>query len=176
MLTASPAFASGGPFLSLHNTNFVVMISFLVFVAILLWAKVPAKIGAMLDARADQIKAELAEAKALREEARALLSSYEKKQKEVQEQSERIVAAAKEEALNAAKQAKEDLKASIDRRVAAAEDQIASSEAGALRQVREKAVTVAIAAATEILAKQITAESASASIDAAIEQVDAKLH
>lgn len=176
MLTASPAFAAGGPFLSLHNTNFVVMISFLVFVAILLWAKVPAKIGAMLDARANQIKAELAEAKALREEARALLSSYEKKQKEVQEQSERIVAAAKEEALNAAKQAKEDLKASIDRRVAAAEDQIASAEAGALRQVREKAVTVAIAAATEILAKQTTAESSSASIDAAIEQVEAKLH
>lgn len=176
MLTASPAFASGGPFLSLHNTNFVVMISFLVFVAILLWAKVPAKIGAMLDARANQIKAELAEAKALREEARALLSSYEKKQKEVQEQSERIVAAAKDEALNAAKQAKEDLKASIARRVAAAEDQISSAEASALRQVREKAVTVAIAAATEILAKQITAESASASIDAAIEQVDAKLH
>ena len=175
-MTASPAFASGGPFLSLHNTNFVVMISFLVFVAILLWAKVPAKIGAMLDARADQIKAELAEAKALREEARALLSSYEKKQKEVQEQSERIVAAAKDEALNAAKQAKEDLKASIARRVAAAEDQISSAEASALRQVREKAVTVAIAAATEILAKQITAESASASIDAAIEQVDAKLH
>lgn len=176
MLTASPAFAAGGPFLSLHNTNFVVLISFLVFVAILLWAKVPAKIGAMLDARANQIKAELAEAKALREEARALLSSYEKKQKEVQEQSERIVAAAKDEALNAAKQAKEDLKASIARRVAAAEDQIASAEASALRQVREKAVTVAIAAATEILAKQTTAEAASASIDAAIAQVEAKLH
>ena len=37
-LTASPAMAASGPFLSLHNTNFVVMISFLVFVAILLWA------------------------------------------------------------------------------------------------------------------------------------------
>lgn len=176
MLTASPAFASSGPFLTLRNTNFVVMLSFLVFVAILLWAKVPAKIGAMLDARANQIKAELAEAKALREEARALLSSYEKKQKEVQEQSERIVASAKEEALNAAKQAKEDLKASIARRVAAAEDQIASAEAGALRQVREKAVTVAIAAATDILAKQTTADAASASIDEAIAQVEAKLH
>ena len=123
-----------------------------------------------------QIKADLDEARALRDEAKELLASYERKQQEVQEQSERIVAAAKDEALNAAKQAKEDLKASIARRVAAAEDQISSAEASALRQVREKAVTVAIAAATEILAKQITAESASASIDAAIEQVDAKLH
>jgi len=176
LVAANPAFASGGPFLSLRNTNFVVLLAFLVFVAILLWAKVPAKLGAMLDARANQIKAELAEAKSLRDEARALLASYEKKQKEVQEQSERIVAAAKDEALAAAKQAKEDLKTSIARRLAAAEDQIASAEAGALRQVREKAVAVAVAAAADVLAKQSSAEAASASIDDAIAQVEAKLH
>lgn len=176
MLSASPAFAAGGPFFSLRNTNFVVLLAFLVFVGILLWAKVPGKMGSALDGRAAQIKAELDEAKALREEARALLSSYDKKQKEVQEQSERIVAAAKEEAMAAAAQAKQDLKQSIARRLAAAEDQIASAEASALRQVREKAVQVAIAAAAEVLAKQSTAEDAAASIDAAIKQVEAKLH
>jgi F-type H+-transporting ATPase subunit b len=130
----------------------------------------------MLDARANQIKAELAEARALREEARALLSSYEKKQKEVQEQSDRIVAAAKDEAMAAAKLAKDDLKVSIARRLAAAEDQIASAEASALRQVRERAVSVAVAAAAEVLAKQSSAETAAASIDEAIAQVEAKLH
>ncbi len=176
LLIASPAFAAGGPLFSLRNTNFVVFIAFVLFIGILIWAKVPAKLGGMLDARADQIKAELAEAKALREEARALLSSYERKQKEVQEQSERIVASAKEEAMAAAKQAKEDLKVSIARRLAAAEDQIASAEAGAIRQVREKAVSVAIAAAADVLAKQSSAESAAASIDDAIAQVQAKLH
>lgn len=176
LLIASPAFAAGGPLFSLRNTNFVVFIAFALFIGILIWAKVPAKLGGMLDARADQIKAELAEAKALREEARALLSSYERKQKEVQEQSERIVASAKEEAMAAAKQAKEDLKVSIARRLAAAEDQIASAEAGAIRQVREKAVSVAIAAAADVLAKQSSAESAAASIDDAIAQVQAKLH
>lgn len=176
LLAASPAFAAGGPFFSLRNTNFVVLIAFLVFLGILLWAKVPAKLGGMLDARAAQIKAELAEAKSLREEARALLSSYERKQKEVQEQSERIVASAKEEAMAAAKQAKEDLKVSIARRLAAAEDQIASAEASALRQVREKAISVAVAAAAEVLAKQSSAETAAASIDDAIAQVEAKLH
>lgn len=176
MLSASPAFAAGGPFFSLWNSNFVVLLAFLVFVGILLWAKVPAKLGAALDGRAAQIKAELDEARALREEARALLSSYERKQKEVIEQSERIVANAKDEAMAAAAQAKEDLKLSITRRLAAAEEQIASAEAGALRQVREKAVAVAVAAAAEVLAKQSSAEAAAASIDEAIAQVDAKLH
>lgn len=181
LAAAGPAMASTkNPFVaefwSLHNTDFVVLIAFLIFVGILVKAKVPAKLGAMLDARSAQIKAELDEAKALREEARTLLASYEKKQKEVLEQSERIVATAREEAMAAAAQAKEDLKDSIARRLAAADEQIASAEAGALRAVRERAIQVAVAAAGSVLSKQATAESAAASIDAAIGQVEAKMH
>ncbi len=176
-LTASPAMAaSGKPFFSLMNTDFIVTIGFIVFVGIILYYKVPAKITGLLDARAAQIKAELEEARALRDEAKALLASYERKQKEVQEQSDRIVANAKDEAMTAAAQAKADLQASIARRMAAAEDQIASAEASAIRAVREQAIAVAVAAAGDVLAKQMTAEGASASIDAAIAQVEAKLH
>jgi F-type H+-transporting ATPase subunit b len=176
-LVASPAFAAAGkPFFSLSNTDFVVSIGFVVFIGILLRYKVPGKIIGMLDARAAQIKSELEEARSLRDEAKALLASYEKKQKDVQEQSERIVASAKDEAMAAAAQAKADLKTAIARRLAAAEDQIASAEAGAIRAVREQAISVAVAAAGDILAKQMTAEGAAASIDSAIAQVDAKLH
>lgn len=175
-LLATPAVAATGPFVSLGNSNFIVLLAFILFVAILLFAKVPSKLGAMLDARADTIKTELADARALREEAQQILASYERKSKEMLGQSERIVIAAKEEAQAAAAQAKEDLKVSIARRLAAAEERIASAEAGAVREVRERAVDVAIAAAAEVLAKQSTAETAAASIDAAIEQVAAKLH
>lgn len=98
-LLASPALAeTEEAFFSLKNTEFIVLLAFLLFVAILLWQKVPAKLGAMLDARATQIKADLDQARALREEAKVLLASYEKKQKEVLAQSERIIASAKEEA------------------------------------------------------------------------------
>jgi F-type H+-transporting ATPase subunit b len=175
-LAASPALAADGPFISLRNTNFVVLLAFLVFVGILGWKKVPALIGGLLDKRADQIKADLDEARALREEARALLVSYEKKQKDVAEQSARIIASAKEEAEVAAAAAKSDLAASITRRLAAATDQIASAEAAAIATVRNQAISVAVAAAGEVLAKQSTAASAAASIDAAIAVVDAKFH
>lgn len=177
VLPASPAFAAGDkPFFSLANTDFVVTIGFLVFIGILLYFKVPALVTGMLDKRAVQIKAELDEARALREEAKALLSSFERKQKEVKDQADAIVAAAKVESEAAAAQAQADLKASIARRLAAAEEQIAAAEAGAVREVREAAVSVAVAAAGEVLAKQMTAEAATASIDAAIKQVEAKLH
>jgi F-type H+-transporting ATPase subunit b len=140
------------------------------------YLKVPGKITGMLDARAVAIKAEIDEARSLREEAKSILATYERRQKEVQEQAERIVSSAREEALVAAEQAKAELKRSIARRLAAATDQIASAEAAAIRQVREQAVNVAIAAAGDVLAKQMTAEAASASIDSAIAQVEARMH
>ena len=73
-------------------------------------------------------------------------------------------------------EAKEELKASITRRLAAAEDRIASAEAAALRAVREQAVSVAVAAAGDLLTKQMTAEGADAMIEASIKEVGERLH
>ena len=80
-LSASPALAASGPFFSLHNTDFVVTLAILLFVAVVVYFKVPATLGAILDKRAAGIRAELEEAKALRDEAHALLASYEKRQR-----------------------------------------------------------------------------------------------
>lgn len=176
MVTAQPALAASGPFFSLGNTNFIVLLGFLLFIAVLFYFGVPGILGGLLDKRAEGIRDELDEAKALREEAQALLASYERKQKEVQEQADRIVEAAKKDAAIAAEQAKEDLKASIARRLAAAEDQIASAEAGAIKEVRDTAVGVAIAAANDVIAGQMTAKDATALINDSIDEVAAKLH
>ena len=93
---ASPALAASGPFFSLHNTDFVVTVAFIGFVALVLYLGVPKMLGKILDARADGIRLELEEARSLHEEAKALLASYEKKQAEVQAQADRIVEAARE--------------------------------------------------------------------------------
>ena len=173
---ATPAFAAKGPFFSLANTDFVVLISFLLFLGVLFYFKVPGIIGGMLDKRAEQIKADLDEARALREEAQTILATYERKQKDVQAQADKIVAAAKEEAARAAEQAKQDLQSSIARRVAAAEDQIVSAQAAAVREVRDQAITVAVSTAREVIAKGLTAQKSNALIEDAIKDVDAKLH
>ncbi len=173
---ASPVMAASGPFFSLKNTNFIVLIAFILFFAVLYYFKVPSLIVGMLDKRATGIESELEEARSLREEAQTLLASYERKQKEVQEQASRIVSAAKEEANVAAEQAKADLAKSITRRLAAAEDQIESAKTAAIRDVRDQAVVVAVAAARDVIAKQMTAAEGNALIDAAIAEVEAKLH
>lgn len=173
---ASPALAASGPFFSLSNTNFVVLLAFLLFIGVLVYFKVPPLLGGMLDKRAEGIQSELDEARALREEAQTLLASYERKQKDVQDQADRIVATARNDAALAADKAKDDLQKSITRRLAAAEDQIASAQASAVKEVRDQAISIAVAASKEVIAKQMTAADGNKLIDAAIAEVDTKLH
>ncbi len=176
LFSASPVFASKDGLFSLNNTDFVVSIAFVLFIGVLVYLGVPKLVGKMLDDRADAIKTEIDEARALQEEAKTILASYERKRKEVAEQSEGIIASAKEEAQLAADAAKEALKATIARRLQAATDQIQSAQDAAVREVKDKAVTIAIAVAGDVIASNMAAKDENALIDAAIKDVGVKLH
>ncbi len=174
---ASPALAAGGaPFFSFRNTDFVVTIGFIIFIGILLYFRIPGIVGGLLDKRAEGIRAELEEARKLREEAQSILASYERKLKEVKDQAAQIVEAAQEEAELSAKEAREALKDTIARRMQAAEEQIASARAAAVREVRDQAATVAVAAARDVLAKQMDATKANKLIEEGIKEAAERLH
>ncbi|MEO1677672.1 MAG: F0F1 ATP synthase subunit B [Pseudomonadota bacterium] len=173
---ATPAMAASGPFFSLSNTDFIVSIAFLVFVGVLIYFKVPGMLAGLLDKRSETIRTELDNARRLREEAQTILAEFERKQKDVQEEAGRIVAQAKRDAEEAADQARKDLDASIARRIRTAEDQIASAEENAVREVRDRAVQIAVAAAGDVIAKGMTPADANALIEDSLATVDAKLH
>ena len=172
----APALAATGPFFSLNNTNFVVLLGFLVFVGIVLYYKVPSTLLKMLDNRAAGIKSDLAEARELREEAQTLLASYERKQKEVQDQANRIITSAREDAKVQAEESRKELDRSVERRLAAAKDQIAQAEEDAKRRVRNEAVEVAVAAARQVLSEQMDATRSATLVDQSIDTVGRKLH
>ncbi|TWI37072.1 F0F1 ATP synthase subunit B [Paracoccus sulfuroxidans] len=176
LLGATPALAASGPFFSFRNTDFVVLLAFIAFVLVLLYFRVPGIIGGLLDKRAEGIRNDLAEARRLREEAQEIYASYERRQREVKGQADDIVANAKREATAEAEKAKRALDESIKRRLQAAEEQIASAETGAIRAVRDRAIQVAVSAATEILGKQVSGNDRSATIDKAIDEVATRLN
>jgi F-type H+-transporting ATPase subunit b len=160
----------------LNNTDIVVAIGFLIFVGVLIYFGVPRLLTTRLDARAAQISADIAEAKSLREEAEVLLKGYERKQKEVAGQAEAIVAAARREAEQAAEQAKADIGKSVARRLQAATEQIAAAEQAAVREIRDRAAALAVAAAGDVIRASMGGEQADAMVEAAIREVGAKLH
>src|SRR5258708_1366272 len=79
----------------LANPEFWIAIGFVAVLVIFVRAGVPKMVGTMLDARAAAIKAELDEARRLREEAADLLASYMAKAASAEKEAEAIVAEAK---------------------------------------------------------------------------------
>ena len=80
------------------DATFWALVGLIIFLGIVVYAKVPGMIAGALDKRADQIRNELEEAKRLREEAQQLLAEYQRKRKEAEQEASDIVAAAKRDA------------------------------------------------------------------------------
>jgi F-type H+-transporting ATPase subunit b len=86
----------------------------------------------MLDDRIKKIETDLAEAEALRAEAKALLEDYARRREEAEKEAEDIVTAAREEAFRLTAEAKSSLEAMVARREKAVADKIAQAEAQAV--------------------------------------------
>ncbi len=133
-----------------------VFLATVIFLAALVYFGVHKKIGGALDARADNIRAELDEARRLREEAQALLASFQRKQKEAEEQADQIVQQARKDAEAMAAQSRADLAERLERRAAQAEAKIANAEAQAMAEVKSRAADMAVNAAEKILRSKMT--------------------
>jgi len=152
-----------------------VFIAVVLFFAFLAYFGVHKKIAGALDARSESIRNELDEARRLREEAQALLASYQRKQKEAEEQAEEIVKQARSDAENMAVQARKDLSERLDRRAAQAEAKIANAEAQAMGEVKAKAADLALDTAETLLRTKLSAADKSKLIQEGIKQMGATL-
>lgn len=159
----------------LGDPEFWVAVAFVLFIGVLFktgWGK----IAAGLDARAERIKAEIDEARRLREEAQALLAAYQRKQREALAEAGDIVAAARDEAARLKAEAARALEEMVARRTQQAIDKIARAEAQALEDVRNAAADVAVAAAEKLIQSHLDAPKAQALVDQTIADVGRKLH
>ena len=158
------------------SPDFWVLISFLMFIGLLVYFKVPGMVAGLLDKRAADIAAELDEARRLREEAQQLLASYQRKQRDAMKEAEDIVAQAKVEAENLAKEIRANMELQVERRTKLAEDKIAQAESQALSEVRATAAEVAIGAARKVIADKVTATEDEKLVERSIADLASKLH
>lgn len=150
-----------------------VFIAVVLFFVLLAYFGVHKKIAEALDKRSAAIKAELEEARRLREEAQALLASFQRQQKEAEAQAEEIVRQARADAESMATQARADLAERIERRAAQAEAKIANAETQAMNDVKAKAADLALDTAEEIIRTKLTAKDKGALIQDGIKQMGA---
>lgn len=160
----------------IYNASFWVGLCFFLFLGLLVYKKVPGLIAQSLDKRADAIRQELDEAQRLREEASAMLADYERKQRDAEKEAAAIVKQAQSDSEALAKETRENLKATLERRAKVAEEKIARAEEQAINDVRASAVRVAIAAAEQIIDKKMTPAASKKLVDESIKSVKSRLN
>jgi F-type H+-transporting ATPase subunit b len=153
-----------------------VAIAFVIFLGLLAYLGVHRKLVGALDQRRSRIKAELDEARRLKNEAQALLAEYQRKQHEAEREAEAIIASARTEAERLAAEAKSKMEDFVARRTKMAETKIAQAEAQALADVRSAAADAAVAAATKILGSTAKGQVADDLIARGIADVKQKLN
>jgi F-type H+-transporting ATPase subunit b len=158
------------------DATFWATIALLIFLAIVIYYKVPGMISGQLDQRAGKIQNELDEARRLREEAQQLLADYQRKRKEAEAEAQGIVDAAKREAKALAADAKVKTEEYVTRRTAFAEQKIAQAERDAIAEVRGSAVEIAVEAARKVLGDKIDAQAAGKLFAQSIDAVKSKLN
>jgi F-type H+-transporting ATPase subunit b len=160
----------------LEDATFWALVGLILFFALIIYMKVPGKLTAALDNRAETIRTELEQARKLREEAQALLAEYQRKAREAEAEVEEIIDQARREAEAFGAEAKKRVEDYVVSRTKMAEGKIAQAEAQAIREVRSLSADVAIGAAQRILSARARGAAAEGLIKQAIDDVKAKLH
>lgn len=160
----------------LEDPTFWALVGLVLFFALLVYMKVPGMLGGALDNRAEAIRSELDQAKALRADAEALLADYKRRAAEAEGEAASIVAQAKREAEALTVEAKRRMEEYVESRTRLAEQKIAQAEQQAVQEVRALSADVAVAAAEKLLVARVKGDAAAALIDKAIGDVKSKLN
>ena len=129
-----------------------------------------------LDHRGERIKAELDDARRLKDEAEKLLAEYKARHAKAEAEAQDIIASARAEAERIASEAKTKLEDFVARRTKTAESKIALAEAQALADVRAAAANAAISAASTILSQSVKGQVADELLAKGIAEVREKLN
>ena len=157
-----------------RDPELAVAIAFVIAIAVVA-KKIWLSLTRLLDERAAKIRADLAEAQELKDEAQKTLAQFQRKQRDALQEAEAIIAHAREDASRLVARAKRDLEAALDRRERLAAEKIALAEAKALAEVRNAAVDVAMSAARQVIAERLGDSQGQALVDQAIAELPQRL-
>ena len=151
-----------------------VAIGFIVFVA-LVWRKVGAALGSMLDERSEKISRDLKEAAALRAEALQELQTYQRLNREAAVEAKIILQSAETTAQRIRETAEKKSIAAVKRREQQASAKIKAAETAMVIELRERAAALTIATATEIIVSKLDEKASLKLVENAVLEIE-KLH
>ena len=156
--------------------EFWVAVAFVILMGVFVYFGIHRTVLTTLDHRRDRIKAELDDARRLKEEAAKLLEEYKARRATAEREAQDIIGSAKAEAERIASEAKTKMEDFVTRRTKTAESKIALAEAQALADVRAAAANAAVTAASTILSQSVKGQIADDLLAKGITEVREKLN
>jgi F-type H+-transporting ATPase subunit b len=156
--------------------EFWVAVGFIILIGVFGYLGIHRTVLKALDHRSDRIKAELDDARRIKDEAAKLLAEYQTRRASAEREAQDIIASAKAEAERIAAEAKTKMEDFVARRTKTAESKIALAEAQALADVRAAAANAAVTAASTILSQSVKGQIADDLVAKGITEVREKLN
>ena len=153
-----------------------VAIAFVILMVLFAYLGIHKTVLKALDHRSERIKAELDDARRLKQEAASLLEEYKARRASAEREAQDIIAAAKVDAERIASETKAKMEDFVTRRTKTAESKIALAEAQALADVRAAAANAAVTAASAILSQSVKGQVADDLLAQGITEVRQKLN
>jgi len=160
----------------LYEPEFWVAVAFVILMGVLAYFGIHRTVLTTLDHRSERIKAELDDARRLKDEAAKLLAEYKSRHASAEREAQDIITSARAEAERIASEAKTKMEDFVARRTKTAESKIALAEAQALADVRAAAANAAVTAASTILSQSVKGSVADDLLARGIAEVREKLN
>ena len=133
------------------DATFWVMISFFVFIGLLIYFKIPEKIKTALENNIKTIKNQIDEADKLKEDAKNILTEHEKKISDSKAEVKRMINKANEEAEKIVIKTNQDFHNLMETRKKNAEERIKQLKNQALKDIKNTSVKIAIESVEKLI-------------------------
>ena len=137
------------------DAAFWVTVSFFIFLAGLIYLKVPQKVGGLLDEKIKQIKNELDEAEKLKNESKNLLSNYENKIDESKKETKEIINYSKKQSEKMIIEKTNKFHQDMDLKKKNVEQKISQLKEDALQDIKKASVKISIEAVTSLVKNSV---------------------
>ena len=137
------------------DATFWVAISFFIFVAGLIYLKVPQKVNSSLINQINEIKKELNEAEKLKVEAKNLLSDYENKIDKSKKETQEIITIAKKDNEKNILEKTKKFHQMLEDRKKGIEQKITQMKGGALKDIKNASIKISIETVQHLIKNSI---------------------
>ena len=137
------------------DATFWVAISFVLFIGLLVYFKIPQKVNEMLNQLIINIKNEIDESEKLRNEAKTLLDNSQKKLDSANDEAHKITDQAKKDSENLVIEINEKFHKSAEIKKKLAETKISQMKEAALKEIKDTSIKIAVDSVKKIIATSV---------------------